>query len=98
MGITAGYLLIAICGFYLIRNTWAGSVLYPLVNYINRRWSETGSIGKGKIKKMELRNYYLFVLNPLWWSWVSVFKRKEDRQTMKQVSKLVRDFYSNSQR
>lgn len=95
MGFAVGYTIIAIFGFYIIRNVWAGSFLYPIGNYINRCWSEAGSVGKSKIKKMELRNYYLFVLNPFWWSWISVFKRKEDRQAMRQVNKLVKDFYSN---
>ena len=47
---------------------------------------------------MELRNYYLFVLNPFWWSFVSVFKQKENRQTIIEVKKMIKEFYSSLQR
>ena len=98
MGFAIGYTLIALCCFYLIRNVWAGFFLYPIANSINQCWTEPGKIHKEKVKKMELRNYYLFVLNPFWWSLVPVFKRKEDRQTIVEIKKIIKEFYSSLQR
>ena len=60
MGFAIGYTLIALCCFYLIRNVWAGFFLYPIANSINQCWTEPGKIHKEKVKKMELRNYYLW--------------------------------------
>jgi hypothetical protein len=90
MGYTIGYILIGICCFYLIRNIWAGYVLYPVTNQM------IVSIGDSMPRRREFiykqlarRNYYLFVLNPLWWRLGDVFKSAEIRKTYREVSKQV---------
>lgn len=90
MGYTIGYILIGICCFYLIRNIWAGYVLYPVTNQM------IVNIGNSMPRRREFiyeqlarRNYYLFVLNPFWWRPVDVFKSAEMRKTYREVSKQV---------
>lgn len=84
------YILIGICCFYLIRNLWAGSVLYPVTNQM------IVNIGNSVPDKRQLiyrqlarRNYYLFVLNPFWWSLGDVFKSAELRKIYKENRKKV---------
>ena len=88
MGYTIGYILVGICCFYLIRNIWAGYVLYPVTNQM------IVNIGNSMPRRRELiyqqlarRNYYLFVLNPLWWRLEDVFKSAEIRKTYKDIMK-----------
>ena len=90
MGYTIEYILIGICCFYLIRNIWAGYVLYPVTNQM------IVSIGNSMPRKREFiyeqlarRNYYLFVLNPFWWRLADVFKNEEIRKIYKEVSANV---------
>ena len=87
--VTIGYILIGILGFYLIRNIWAGSVLYPVVEYGLRTFNKDG------FKILPLRNYYLFVLNPFWWRFVDVFKNKNDRKLIKNAYKAVSEEMKN---
>lgn len=81
------WVLIGILSFYLIRNVIAGSLLYPCAATIVRKWNETAHrswrITGG------YRNYYLFVLNPFWWTISSVMKEKEDAKTVKTVWKTM---------
>jgi hypothetical protein len=88
MGLTIGYILIGICCFYLLRNIWAGYILYPVTNRMIK------SIGNNIPKRREFiykllarRNYYLFVLNPFWWRIRDVFKSAEIRKTYRDVEK-----------
>ena len=87
--VTIGYILIGILGFYLIRNIWVGSVLYPIAAHI------ANYIEVNSKKKLPVRNYYLFVLNPFWWHFISVFKDKRDRDLMKSVWKTVGEEIKN---
>ena len=91
------YILIGICCFYLLRNIWVGSILYPITNQMIK------SIGDNMPKRREFiykqlarRNYYLFVLNPFWWRLGDVFKsaeiRKIYRENRKKTQKILRSF------
>ena len=75
---TIGYVLIGICIFYLIRNFYVGTFLYPLAARISKVFIRNGG-------KAEFRNYYLFVLNPCWWSFIDVFKDVNQRELMRGV-------------
>jgi hypothetical protein len=90
MGLTICYILLGICCFYLLRNIWAGSVLYPVTNRMIKDIGD--SIPKRRefiYKQLARRNYYLFVLNPFWWRLGDVFKNAEIRKTYREVSKQV---------
>lgn len=88
MGYTIGYILIGICCFYLIRNIWAGSVLYPTTNRMIINIGDSMPYKRKFIyKQLTRRNYYLFVLNPFWWRLGDVFKNAEIRKTYREVSK-----------
>ena len=91
------WILIGILAFYLLRNIWVGSVLYPVTN---RMIKDIGNMIPRRrefiYKKLTRRNYYLFVLNPFWWSLGDVFKsaeiRKTYRENRKKTQKILRSF------
>jgi hypothetical protein len=83
-------ILIGICCFYLLRNIWAGSIVYPVTTQMIK--SIADSIPRRRefiYKQLARRNYYLFVLNPFWWRLGDVFKSAEIRKTYREVSKQV---------
>ena len=91
-----GWILIGICCFYLLRNIWAGYILYPVTNKIIK------DIGDSMPKRREFiykhlarRNYYLFVLNPFWWRLGDVFKSAGIRKTYREVSKQAQSNLRN---
>lgn len=84
-----GWIGIGILFFYMIRNIWAGSWLYPL------GFGFKESAKKYLKIEMPFRNYYLFVLNPFWWTMPQVFKNKDDRRFAREVIKEVKNIYSN---
>ena len=82
------WILISICCFYLLRNVWAGSILYPVTNRMIKDIGDSMPKRREFIyKQLARRNYYLFVLNPLWWSLGDVFKSAEIRKTYREVAK-----------
>jgi hypothetical protein len=82
------YILIGICCFYLLRNIWAGSVLYPATNRMIKDIGDSMPKRREFVyKQLARRNYYLFVLNPFWWSLGDVFKSAEIRKTYREVAK-----------
>ena len=91
------YILIGICCFYLLRNIWAGNVLYPVTNTMIKNIGDSMPRRRGFIyKQLARRNYYLFVLNPFWWSLGDVFKSAEIRElyreNKKKTQKILRNF------
>ena len=88
MGLTIGWILIGICCFYLLRNIWAGYILYPVTNKMIKSIGDSMPRRREFIyKQLARRNYYLFVLNPFWWRLGDVFKSAEIRKTYREVSK-----------
>ena len=88
-----GWILIGIFVFYIIRNIYAGSVLYPLAEFMSNKVKQefTGYPFKGKCPyNLKVRNYYLFVLNPFWWTLTSVFKDAVWRDAMRNLIKNLR--------
>ena len=82
------WILISICCFYLLRNVWAGSILYPVTNRMIKDIGDSMPKRREFIyKQLARRNYYLFVLNPFWWSLGDVFKSAEIRKTYREVAK-----------
>jgi hypothetical protein len=82
------YILICVCCFYLVRNIWAGSILYPVTNQMIKSIADSMPKRRAFIyKQLARRNYYLFVLNPLWWRLGDVFKSAEIRKTYREVAK-----------
>ena len=91
------YILIGICCFYLLRNMWAGYVLYPVTNQMIKNIGDSMPKRREFIyKQLARRNYYLFVLNPFWWRLGDVFKsaeiRKLYRKNRKNTQKILRSF------
>ena len=90
MGYTIGYILVGICCFYLIRNIWAGYVLYPVTNQMIVNIGDSMPRKRKFIyEQLARRNYYLFVLNPFWWRLADVFKSAEIRKIYKETTKNV---------
>ena len=90
------YILIGICCFYLLRNIWAGSVLYPVTNQMIKNIGDSMPRRRGFIyKQLARHNYYLFVLNPFWWRLGDVFKSAEIRKTYREVAKRAQTNLSN---
>lgn len=90
MGLTISWILIGICCFYLLRNIWAGSILYPVTDRMIKSIGDNMPRRREFIyKQLARRNYYLFVLNPFWWRLGDVFKNAEIRKTYREVSKQV---------
>lgn len=75
------WVLIGILAFYMIRNIIAGSVLYPMAAMVVEKWNATAH--RSWRLRGGFRNYYLFVLNPLWWTPQSTMKDKKERKTVK---------------
>ena len=90
------YILIGICWFYLIRNIWAGYVLYPVTNQMIVNIGNSMPYKRKFIyEQLARRNYYLFVLNPFWWSLGDVFKRAEIRKIYKENRKKTQTSLRN---
>ena len=88
MGLTICWILIGICCFYLLRNIWAGRILYPVTDRMIKSIGDNMPRRREFIyKQLARRNYYLFVLNPFWWRLGDVFKNAEIRKTYREVSK-----------
>lgn len=82
------WILIGICCFYLVRNMWAGSVLYPATNRMIKDIGDSMPRRREFVyRQLARRNYYLFVLNPFWWRLGDVFKSAEIRKTYREVVK-----------
>lgn len=85
-------LLFVIGCFYLVRNYLAGWTFYPLATEI-KNTCERAKDRNSKIKSflpkatLNFRNYYLFVLNPFWWSVIDVFKDAEWREYFRWIAK-----------
>jgi hypothetical protein len=85
-----GWILIGILAFYLLRNIWAGYILYPVTNQMIKSIADSMPRRRELIyKQLVRRNYYLFVLNPFWWRLGDVFKSAEIRKTYREVSRQV---------
>ena len=83
-----GWILIGVCCFYLLRNIWAGYILYPVTNQMIKDMGDSMPRRREFIyKQLARRNYYLFVLNPFWWRLGDVFKSAEIRKTYREVAK-----------
>ncbi len=86
---TIGWILIGICCFYLLRNIYAGYILYPIGGRMIEAAADLVPRDKRKLlySHFTRRNYYLFVLNPLWWRLQDTFKNKMVREDMMQHAK-----------
>lgn len=95
MGYTIGYILIGICCFYLVRNIWVGSVMFPAGRQIVEAYNCA-------MRRTYLhiyptcRNYYLLVLNPLWWRFLDIYKDDADGRKIKVLWKEFRKEEKNS--
>ena len=95
MGYTIGYILIGICCFYLIRNFYVGNIMWicgvQVVNSYNRVFSKRPPL---KIYP-KTRNYYLVVLNPLWWRPLDIYQNDDGGQKIKVLWKQFNDSQKN---
>lgn len=88
MGNIICWILIGICCFYLLRNIWAGYILYPVTNQMIKDMGDSMPRRREFIyKQLARRNYYLFILNPFWWRLGDVFKSAEMRKIYREVAK-----------
>lgn len=78
-----GWILIGICIFYLIRNIYVGNIMFPAANHIVQ--AHNLPFEKRPFLKLypKYRNYYLIVLNPLWWRFLDVYQNDEDGRKLK---------------
>ena len=78
-----GWVLIGICCFYIVRNLYVGSVMFPAANHIVL--AHNAPFEKRPFLKVhpKHRNYYLIVLNPLWWRFLDVYQNDEDGRKLK---------------
>ena len=77
------WILIGICCFYLFRNIWVGSIMFPLGNQILTAYN--GALEKRPFLKISpvYRNYYLLILNPFRWNCLEIFKNDLDGRKLK---------------
>ena len=95
MGYTIGYILIGICCFYLIRNFYVGNIMWMCgVQIVS---SYNGAFSKRPYLKIcpKMRNYYLVVLNPLWWKFLDIYQNDDDGQKIKVLWKQFNDGQKN---
>ena len=87
------WILISICCFYLLRNIYVGSILYPITSQIleNTLNHCPRDIRQKTLKHFARRNYYLVVLNPFWWRVADVFKEENTRRDVKNFAKILRN-------
>lgn len=78
--------LITILAFYAVRCLYAGMYLYPAADVIKRECEKYEALRRKGQRFLlpfswtfKLRNFYLFVLNPFWWSIRAVFEDAEAR-------------------
>ena len=93
MDIIIGQVIICILAFFILRAYLAGYLLYRVANvYVDKLR------GVGVKREIELRNFYLFVFNPFWWTPTQCFKSAGERMIFKRIVKEVKKFLDNSQR
>lgn len=78
-----GWILIGICCFYTVRNLYVGSIMFPAAKHIVL--AHNTPFEKRPFLKVhpKHRNYYLIVLNPLWWRFLDVYQNDEDGRKLK---------------
>ena len=78
-----GWILIGICCFYIVRNYYVGSIMFPAAVHITA--VHNIPFNKRPFLKVhpKYRNYYLVVLNPLWWRFLDVYQNDEDGRKLK---------------
>jgi hypothetical protein len=91
-----GWILIGICCFYIVRNLYVGSIMFPCGYHIVAAYN--GALGNRFFLKIrpKYRNYYLVVLNPFWWKFLDVYQDDEDGRKLKYKWKQFRDAQKNS--
>ena len=94
MGYTIGYILIGICCFYLIRNFYVGSVMFPLGKRIVDTYNSSMKRTYLHIHPV-YRNYYLLVLNPFLWRFLDIYRNDEDGRKIKVLWKEFSELQAN---
>lgn len=91
-----GWILIGICCFYLLRNIYVGCIMFPAGRQIVAAYN--GACEKYPFLKIcpKYRNYYLVVLNPLWWRFLDIYQNDDDGQKIKYKWKQFNDAQKNS--
>ena len=91
-----GWILIGICCFYLLRNMYVGYIMFPAGRQIVAAYN--GACEKYPFLKIypKYRNYYLVVLNPLWWRFLDIYQDDDDGQKIKYKWKHFNDRQKNS--
>ena len=89
-----GWILIGICCFYLIRNVWVGSVMFPAGKYIVMIYNS--AVGHFYLHvHPTCRNYYLLVLNPFLWKFLDIYINDEEGMKIKVLWKRFSDEQKN---
>ena len=81
-----GWILIGICCFYLVRNLYVGYVMFPCGKHILMTHNDVMTVKRLKLFPA-YRNYYLLVLNPLWWRFLDIYKNDADGRKIKMLWK-----------
>lgn len=85
-----GWIFISICCFYIVRNFYVGSVMFPAGKHIVMIYNR--SVGKFYLHVHPIcRNYYLLVLNPFLWKFLDIYINDEEGMKIKVLWKRFSD-------
>lgn len=87
------WILIGICCFYLVRNVYIGSIMFPVGRNIVRAYNRT-NVTYLRIKP-SYRNYYLVVLNPFLWRFLDIYANDKDGLKIKALWKTFKNEQKN---
>ena len=89
------WILIGICCFYIIRNLYVGSIMFPAGKYIVMIYN--WAVGRPYLHiHPTCRNYYLLVLNPFLWKFLDIYISDEEGMKIKVLWKRFSDAQKNS--
>lgn len=91
---TICWILIGVCCFYLIRNIYVGSIMFPFGKRILKIYNDMQKHFYLFITP-NLRNYYLVVLNPFLWKPLDIYANDKDGLKIKILWKTFCDEQKN---
>ena len=89
-----GWILIGICCFYMVRNVYVGSIMFPAGKHIVMIYNR--AVGRPYLHiHPTCRNYYLLVLNPFLWKFLDIYINDEEGMKIKVLWKRFSDEQKN---
>ena len=91
---TICWILISICCFYMVRNFYVGSIMFPAGKHIVMIYNH--AVGHFYLHiHPTCRNYYLLVLNPFLWKFLDIYINDEEGMKIKVLWKRFSDEQKN---